>query len=361
MSLIFMDGFDTYNTVSDLLAGSFSTESAAGYVAGRTSPGRAVNLGGSNGYGYITKTGFINTSVRTITLGFAASMSATTGNGPNLQVSFLDQSGSYYFTVTLASNGTIYAGSNAPGALSSGYGTSLGTPVSDNKSGNWHYVELQAVSGPSLSCSFTMRYDGVNVLANRNLSFLGNQGWDGFQITTNGTIANSTAGTGLLTHIDDLYFCDDQGTNVSYNTFLGVCSIQTLFPTSAGTYTEFSPVPTNNQNWQNVSEASEDGDMTYNAASNVGAKDTFKSNSSFTVSQTILAVQPKILVRQDDTATRAMQTYLKSGTTEQGGTAQTLTTTYQYDSDIYINDPHTSTSWTGNGVNNLEFGYNITE
>jgi hypothetical protein len=353
MALVFMEGFDVYNSTNDLLAGSFTgTTGTTGFVTGRSGQGKAFSLGAS---GSLTKTNFLGTSVLTVTFGFALCQTASSGSAPQFFIGLLHGS-SLYFSVSFYSDGSVGCGSNAHGVPgNNAYGLSIGTPNSDNKSGNWHYVEIQANdAGTGAFSSFTVKLDGVNILAGRNLSF-GGGSWG---TTVSNLFLQASGSSSTQTFIDDLYFCDDQGGDPIYTDFLGVCQITTLFPTANGTYTQFTPVPGTNANWQNVSETGVDYDATYNTASFAGTKDTFMSNGSFGA-QTILAVQPKIFIRQDDNATRSMQTWLKSGATEVGGANTVMAQTYKFATDIYTHDPATSTTWTANGVSGLEFGYNI--
>jgi hypothetical protein len=217
--------------------------------------------------------------------------------------------------------------------------------------GLWNFCEIQAVIHPT-NGAITVQINGVNALS-----------VSGVKTTAASSVLsliNWCFGNAGTCYIDDVYFCDLNGT-APFNTFLGGCHINTLFPSAPGTYTQFTPNNPNNSNWMGASDPILDGDMTYNTASNVGTKDTFVSAAAFLPAVTILAVQPKSAVRQDDTVARQMQTYLKSGSTELGGAPYQMTQSYNFMTDLYINDPATGLPWTSAGVNALEFGYNIVE
>jgi len=70
-------------------------------------------------------------------------------------------------------------------------------------------------------------------------------------------------------------------------------------------------------------------------------------------------VQVKAAARKDDSGTRTLATSLGSSTTTALGATTGLSPAYQYISDIFVNDPNTSSPWTVSGVNNSVFGYKV--
>lgn len=368
MALVLMDGFDNYNNVAvDIpVAGGYTGVAApGGLVAGRNTPGKALSFatgGNLNAAFALIPLFAASPAVLKTTLGFAMALHSLTSTGPSVTVKFnndtylsasSDNVGT--FQVNFAADGGVIAFGNS--GISAPLGVALGKPNSDNIAGNWHYYEIQATTGVGQVCYFTVKIDGVSVLAAGPLNFA-IRGWGGFTFTTTGSSGSSTL-------LDDLYLLDDNPgspPNAVFTDFLGICQITTLFPTSDGSNTQFTPVPVGvpPHNYLNVRDVMDDADVSYNTASTAGKTDSFVSNGNFNVGQTILAVQPMISVRKDDTGSvRQIQTLVKSGAASNGGVAKTLLNTYAFAKDIYPVDPTTGNAWTASTVNALEFGYTI--
>jgi hypothetical protein len=349
MTLLLTEGFDHQATNLNL-ANQFTVVSGVkAFVAGRFG-GRAASLQPTNNMSQGPRLCYAPANINSGTVGFGFQINPASSSQPpgSILVCFGNTTHPTLVTITLAA---------ATGLVTATAPVSLGTAgVSQSamfQSGLWNFCEIQTVLD-EVAGAITVQINGVNAISVANV-----------KTTTVAPVLDLitwgfVAGNGGTGYIDDVYFCDLNGA-APFNTFLGGCHINTVFPAAPGTYAQFTPNNPNNTNWFGVSDAVMDGDLTYNTASNVGTKDTFTSAAAFLPTANILAVQPKSAVRQDDTNARQMQTYVKSGSTEQGGATYTMNQTYLYMADIYVNDPATGLPWTSAGVNALEFGYNIVE
>jgi hypothetical protein len=353
MTLLFTEGFDHYTNPGDLASLFSQTNGCNGFAPGRYggfSASLARNVSG--GLGPLL-THAIPPGTNALTIGFAFQIVpplVATQPAGSIIVCFWDQTVPQ-FSVALTAAGFVAVNKGYSAAANA---SSLGvSQISVFGLSQWYYCEIQGTVD-LVNGAVTANINGVNAV-----SFAA-QKTQAAKTNLISAISFSYATTYTSQAcVDDFYCCDLNG-SAPYNTFLGMCHVQTVYPSGPGTYTQFTPSNPNNANWQSVSEVSMDGDFSYNTASIVGTKDTFISSSNFKPSDTILSVQPKVSTRQDDTAARQIQTYIKSST-EQGGTPITLTGTYQIAVDMYTANPATGAAWTSDAVNTLEFGYNIVE
>ena len=96
-----------------------------------------------------------------------------------------------------------------------------------------------------------------------------------------------------------------------------------------------------------------DGDTSYNYSSVSGDVDMYTFSPLVTASGQIHGVQTVLGARKDDASTR----YLKSKVGAAGeGSLQAISSSYQFYTDIFEENPDTSNPWTFSDVNGDEFG-----
>ncbi len=348
MTLLMTEGFD-HQGAAVQMKGQFPNVSGVKAFVGGRFGGNAISLAGSSSQTtsspklqWQTPPGETTTS---LIVGFAYNITpAATGTQPpgNLVIGFGYGTATSPVTVTI--NPTSGVITTAPNGASQ-------TPV--YVAGLWSFCEIQIIMSAS-NGSITVQNDGVTAVSLTGVSV---------ESSTANTLVDmvtwSFVGSSGTCYIDDMYICDTTGS--VFNTFLGGCHINTIFPTASITC-GFTPSNPNSagQNWNMVSEPAMDGDATYNTASNVGVYDTFSGLANLDVADTVLAVQTKTAVRQDDSAVRAMQNILISNGVQAYGVPDTLTQNYTFITDIFVNDPATSLAWQPAAVNALQWGYNIT-
>lgn len=332
MALLFMDGFDAADTSTKWSVNTNTTSS----VTTRFSSGRSLGLG-SGGTRSVTK---YFTASAEMYMGFAA---FGMFNGSSNNVTFLN----VYTDAGITAQINLVANLNGSVAIRRGT-TQLAITNAGAFSSNWNYVELYVKVDPSAGVA-TLRIDGVTVA-----TFSGNtknggtsNSIDAIQLTNSGTI-----GTGL---IDDLYILDATG-SAPYNTYLGDVRVYTMVPTAAGNSTQFTS--SGGANYTTVDE------LPYSATDYVASntpthRDTYQMGDLPSGTSTIFALQNNIIAKKTDAGSIALRPVVRSGSTNYYGTTTSLTASDVTLTDIRIQDPNTSASWTTGGVNGIEAGMEI--
>jgi hypothetical protein len=332
------------------LSSRFSTTSAInGLVAGRFG-GRAVSLISvpRTGDPTICLARSLASPIAKATLGFAFQLNADDPTCVFIIV-FTAPSGVASFSVVLDVTGTvaIWSGSYLSGTTQH-LATSAAGVFTPRK---WAYCGIQTVFNSTVG-SVTVHIDGSAVLA---LSPV-NTSADATGLLAKLAWQVSAATNTSSVYIDDMYLCDAAGPP-PYNGFLGVCYIQTVYPTAAGGHTGFAP--SGGPNWQMVSEHAMDGDATYNASGAANAEDTFTGSAGLIATAAIMAVEPQIAVRNDDAVDLEVATVLIAANHVAVGATTVPSSQYGYVSDIYPYNPANTKSWTAQVVSNVQFGYAI--
>lgn len=341
MALLVFEGFDSINSVTDLITGPFNsvlggTNPTINTANARTGSGNCVGLNGavSPGMQLLKATGG---SGSTIIIGAAMITNNGKGfigafNGAVCQVSFAcDTSGTL----------TVYRGSPATGTL-------LGTASTIALASVYNYFELQ-VTVTTASGSIVARVNGQIVI---NLSSL-NTSFDGTSIINQIGVGNTYTSVGNAGYLDDLYVSDLSG-NAPYNTFLGDVHVSTLFPSANGTV---SWTPSSGQNWQNVSETAMDSDTSYNTCLVPGQIDLFSTPGLTTTPITIYGVQIKMATRMEGAGNDSIAGVISSNSIVQIGSSQAVLSNYTYVDQVFTVDPNTAGAWTKAGVNAAQYGY----
>ena len=149
-------------------------------------------------------------------------------------------------------------------------------------------------------------------------------------------------------------YCDMIWANARIND----STIETIVPTGAGNYTQFTPSA--GSNWQNVDEIPPNDDTDFNDTTTVGNIDSFTHAALSGSPNTISAVIVNVRAKNTTTGSGSVAPFVRSSTTDSPGTAQALNTNYQDFQAVYNTDPATSVAWTTSGVNSCEFGYKRT-
>lgn len=237
-------------------------------------------------------------------------------------------------------------------------GTLLGTashaPIVAN---SWHYYEMKVAFHGSTG-TVDVQLDGVNVLSltGQNTRQSANNYANRLLIGGAANAQSLTGGSGFTFDYSDLYLCDNSGS--LNNSFLGDVRIQTLYPTGAGNYTQFTP--STGSNWQNVDDATENGDTDYNASATLNQIDSFATSDLATGTLAPKAVQQVLVARKDDAGLRAVAPLMRISSADYLGTALSLGVSYQTAFQLYETNPATSAAWAASEVNGLELGYKVT-
>lgn len=99
--------------------------------------------------------------------------------------------------------------------------------------------------------------------------------------------------------------------------------------------------------------------IAYNQDNTVGHEDLFRFTALPTIPTAIYAVKISTFAAKSDVGARTFTNQVKSGAVDSSGVANTLLTSPIWFSDIYPNDPNTSSAWSATAVNALTAGYKI--
>lgn len=227
--------------------------------------------------------------------------------------------------------------------------TLLGTSTNALSVGIWYYLELKV---------FTNNVSGTAELKVNGASWLSLTSQD----TQAGSNAYHTAfRLGILNYayvsFDDLYFLDASGT--INNDFLGNQKVLALDPSAAGDDTDWTPSA--GSNYQCVDDgALLDEDTTYNETSTSTDQDLYNYENLPADVNTVNGVQINTEVKVT-AGSMDIENVIKTGTTTDVGTAETITsTTYVSSHRVEELDPDTAAAWTPSGVDGAQFGIKAT-
>jgi len=332
MAILFMDGFDHY-VEADITKKWTSASNAAYTTMGTTGGRHGGYLGVSGNQGYIYKV--FSSGLATVYTGFACSIAAYS-TGDITLASFRDATVLHLVLCVNSSNILEVR-------LGSSTGTLIGSGSSVVSESAWHYIEW-AVTIDNTAGAVIVKVDGVTEI---NVS-----GVD----TQNGGTATATtlwlgaASNGRVCFFDDLYISD--------SALLGDVRIDTLYPTSDGAHTDFTP-STGTSHYACVDEPQIGlSDSVY--SSTVGAVDTYGlGDLPSGASGTIYAVQVNNIASKSDAGARSIASVVRSGTSESTSSATALASTAVDNLAIFATDPATSTAWTVSGINGMEAGTKV--
>lgn len=158
-------------------------------------------------------------------------------------------------------------------------------------------------------------------------------------------------------YVDDLYICNTSGS--VNNDFYGDISIATLYPTSDGTYTNFTP-STGSDHYALVDDPQLVSDTDHNESSTIGHKDSY-GMTTFSETGIIKAVQVCAAVKNTSTGTMNVQTLCRSGITpaDNFGSNFALSQTMKGAITIHEKEPTDDVAWTAAKINAAEFGLKV--
>jgi hypothetical protein len=337
MSIILVEGFDTYTALADAALGGWngSPTGNVSVVTGRFA-GKATRIGNFNSVPY--SRGLAATAINNLSAGFAfrtdnlASRSATGNllfglyNGSTLVCGvYLTSAGQLRFGRTDSSGNNIVSSASALISINT-----------------WYYIEFELVRASGSGGSVTVYLDGTSVAT----------------LGSTNTGASAIDGIGLVGAVGNTDFDDLYVTNAAARLGTGPLWIETIYPTGDTAEKDFSR-SAGSDNYAMVDEAQSDGDSTYTSSSTPGAYDLFDFGNLSSIPSVIYAVVPTFAARKDDATVRTMRTKHKSGATTTDGTSRGIAASYQFFTQIYETNPATLGAYTNSDVSNLQVGYEL--
>lgn len=338
MSLIFMDGFDHYATADitkkwNATGGSPSVNASAGRRSGG-----ALTL--TSGTPTISKS---ITAESSFVIGFAFKTTALP-SADHFLCALLD-SGTLQCELRFTSTGQLKVTRNGTAVTD---GTSTNTIAVDT----FYYIEWKVTIADSIAASSCIvKVNGatwLTVATGQDLKNTANTTANSFRFG-----GSNVAGTYTF---DDFYLCNQSGS--TNNNFLGDCRIDTLYPTSDGNYSQFTP-STGTTHYTLVDETTPNT-SDYNESSTLNHIDSYGMGNLPTSPSTIYGVQVCDAALKDDAGARGLSPFIRSSTTDSVGTELALSTGQLYATAIWETDPATSAAWTASGVNAAEVGGKVT-
>lgn len=335
MTLLFIDGFDSFNSYGQIV-------DKWNYSNITYHPNTTYGRFGSKGL-TITSAGnllgkILGSTYTTFYVGFAFKYYggvAPTVNTTYPFFEFRDEEDTSQVKLFIDSAYAIngYRGDNTYLGKSSDY------VVIDNK---WHFLEVKATINDTTG-ELVVRIDESTVL---NLTS---------QDTKNGTAyIDRFYIRGIAMewdiYLDDVYVDDSQ--------FHGDCRVRTFMPDSDGNSSDFTRSGGSND-YECVDEdgSNEDTDYIYS--------DTLNHKSIFGITTgslgTVEGIQVNNHVRLDQAGTRKIKAICRSNSTDyQGSESDNIPADYIYESEIWETDPDDSNPWTQTKLEAAEFGLEIT-
>lgn len=338
MAILFLDGFDHYATADGAQKySSFSCTIGSGN--GRNSTNAAA---GSDHADTRALTRTLSPGNDTVIIGFAHNFTSSFPSASARFIRIKDSGGAVQFTFSWSTSGTILAHRGD-------FVTLLGTSSAGVSIGSFFYVEFKVAIHDSTG-TVHVRINGTEVLAltGQDTKATATAGWASVEI---GAFADAFNGPFA---IDDLYIADGSGS--ANNDFLGPIRVKTIFPDGAGNSTDFTPSA--GLNYQNVDEASTDGDTTYNSEGTAGDHDTY-TFGAVGVTGTVRGIQTNLMVRSDGAGSETIRPKIRIGLTDYSGTTVGITTSYTDSREVFQVSPATSTTWTVTEIDGAEFGIEL--
>lgn len=336
MALLYIDGFETYNTAQLITRWQEVTGTGVIVAAEGRRGGSAFKVG--FGVAYLVR---VVPTAATLIVGFAYKISSPTTLAPCILSRFLDGSGTEQVHIELNASTRavdIYRG-----------GTKIASGAIPIASDTYYYFEFKATFATAIAANTCqVRVNGVvdaDVPAGTSTRASANSSANRVQVGSNGT--------GSTYWYDDVYICD--GTGSRLNDFLGDKRVDAVLPDSDGSQTAWTANGAVND-WDCVKQPIADGDTTYVASATVGAYDTFGFANLVAGAAAVDAIQLSLTARKDDAGSRSLAPALVVGGTTYDGAAVGLTDSYGVASQVWEQNPNTAANWTESDVNALEAG-----
>ena len=234
MAIIFTEGFDHYNTPSDFTMNGFTQDPLGsvtvdwGWSEGRFGYGRCYFASDSYPAAYYPAQKNLSSNYTTVISGIAIKSASSV---PSL-VFIENDAGTYRTNVTVKFDADV-----GQIRVTDGAGTVHSSSMGLFNPNAWNYCEAKVVHNNTTG-AVTVRINGVTVYTLTNIDTVAASGHGYSNILRLGAGWNPSNAPGT-SWFDDWYACDTTGTG--NNDFLGEQSIITLFPTTAGSSTNWTP------------------------------------------------------------------------------------------------------------------------
>ena len=335
MALLFIEGFETYGSLSGSALNDEMIKKWSGVIDGTITTGRdggkCLRLNNGSRIEYNPQQ-----TIDDWIIGFAFRID---DSSDDFYLNFLDGAGeagtNIHFRVTNA-NTVLRAYANSDFVTPD-------TTADVLTYGQWHYIEIKLNIHPTTG-SYEIKVDGVTQLSNT-----------GLETDTGRTGANIqmfSTGSGSVTYLDDMYFCDNTG--AQNNDFLGDCNVVAIDPNSDVT-TEWGSTGT--PHYSEIDENPSDEDTTYIETGSPSAVDLWGFENVTSLYGAIFGIQ---VCGESTRIGDAIDLRIVSGATTSDDVGVDNTVYNDPDYVTYTRivelDPNTSSTWTLSNLNAAQFG-----
>lgn len=349
MSLIWIDGFDSYGTSvgsqpspSGILWKYYNvlqSDSSYSIANGRVS-GYSLELDNYSNDCLSTK-GIGNTSNYALVIGLAIKDEALRDNDFIFQA--IDNLGNVQSSVYGNSDGTV--------SIRRGTSSTLGTSTSTIPVDDWYYLEWYIELGDSAD---TKLY--INGTEEINLTSVDTK--NSSAGSYNNYFILGSAGSSNSTFIDDMYIILVDGSGA--NSVLGPQIVETIRP-NGDSGTNNWTVNTGSDHYVLVNEAVLNDDTYYLYTDTTDAIDLWDYTNPTSTVSTVNGVAIKTEAKHSTGGVAQIASYIDSNSSTQANTSKTISIgDYQALVDIVEEDPDTSTAWTPSGLVSAKFGVKFT-
>jgi hypothetical protein len=322
MPILHIDGWGHYATAET--PRKWHTWRGSSVTIENTNPRRTgdyyVKLTNGSAYGYIVKS--FPSVPNTLVVGVA--LRCVDYSGDDHRGFSLRRLGNNQASVVINGDGSV---SIKRGAYN---GTNLGTSDAGVIPNNaWCYLQFKIYVHDSAG-EYEVRVGPDSVLtsasAGEDTKALSTADVDTISFNGDGTAGN-------VIYLDDLYIADG-------GSFLGDCRVDTLKPSGAGNYAQWTPVPSGTDNYANVDDANDmDDDTTYNVTDVGNEIDSFAFEDLSAIGGTIHAVALNIGGKKDDAGDRQVTPLCRMSSTDYTGTEGPLYDGWGVLQEIWENPP----------------------
>lgn len=350
MSMVFLDGFDHYNSIDGLGARKWDQGSSGAFGAGRWG-GKCLHAADSGNLFVYTWNGATKrlTATPELVVGMALRINPVTPAHPFLI--FMDN---YVPQCSLWVDPTTFTIT-----MRTGRGTDPGdiTLVDTNYVAPltlWIYLEVKVTIG--IAGSVEIRIDGqtVGLATGIQTQQTGNSYTNRFAVTG---VAQFSGGS---VSVDDLYVINPTDATGLVN-FIGEVKIQTKYPNADGNqndWTRSAGSPSTNYTQVNATNTSYIETNVYNTSGVLNAKDLYNIQD-FVVTGSIFAVQENLSFRKDDVGNKSICPLLRTASVEYEGATTFSYSDYTHTSKMWEVNPGDGLPWQLTDLNAAEFGIKV--
>lgn len=339
MAILWMEGFDVYNDITDVLRNPiYSVDATTGWnvSSGRIS-GNCIQSPNTREI-YVDFPESTNTHWINVALYFGESQ---TSAQPLIDV--YDTSGNYLWR--------IYTDANNKFEFRRGSSTVLGTSTNSIPTNVWINVSVEVYIHDTAG-TVTLKVNDQP-----QITLTSQDTKDGSSTTTNRLRLLKPLNMGTV-YFDDVVFGDNSGSDLT--AYPGDMHIEMLTVDGNGNTNNWTVSNSGSSNYQMVDETPADNDTTYVYSSTATDKELYTLSNLTATADTFYAVQVRTKARKELAGFREINNTMRSSTSESDGPAAAVgVDLYQWVDWINENDPNGGVNWTESAINALEVGVEL--